>query len=39
MMLTNKSWTLKTNLELDFDENDYLRVVYSLRYSQSNISM
>ena len=24
-----------TNLELDFEENDYLRVVYSLRYSQS----
>ena len=28
-----------TNLELDFEENDYLRVVYSLRNSQSNISV
>ena len=24
-----------TTLELDFEENDYLRVVYSLRYRQS----
>ena len=28
-----------TNLELDFEENDYLRVVSSLRNSQSNISV